>query len=586
MKKLLWLIPVIVFAATGTVFADADNARFTTESWTHPSVNENRSFYNVTTPLENGSNIDNNVEITVFLPKTGWKEIVLNPNDDGGVCTRRWEIYDQNKNSLSGEVDTWSNTYLNLFDGNYLNTDRNLRIQWNTPYSAIYVKFHSHGGFACLSSWNSYMKINLKPASARLGGKSIVLVHGFAGWGRTEALGFKYWGFETDVQAKLRDRGYDVRTATVGPVSSAHDRACELYAQLTNCRTVYYGNAHAAQYGHAASVADTYFNQDENGWANLAWPVHVITHSFGGQTIRKLIDIINDGPGAGKVCGVDENMDSPMCFKAKYSKASAADLIGVVNTVSAPHNGTTLTYGVDHLTTSVLKQSADEIYDDVMWIYSLTNDNFAFIRGLYGLKLDQWNGVPASTMNLTKDMSFYDLSPEGAPDITVNETEDPNIYYFSWVTARGGGNGCTVGSDLSILGCLFDFNLTSPLANWGLTAKGWTCPTGWPSDVWAQHDAIVNVWSQAGPKIGRTPTINYRKFVNFKETPSKGQWNCLGYVNEDHMQVIGVLNNNWIQDYIRDTTMRQEPAACQGTNGEIRIVDWYQNTIDMMRSMP
>jgi triacylglycerol lipase len=594
-KKLFILLTSALMLVSVQLFADSDAARFLTEGWTHPSENENRSFYNVWTPGqgENVANLDVNTEITVYLPKTGWKEITLNPNDDGGVCNRRWFIYDQNKSTIMGDNDAgnWSNAYLSIFDGNYLNTDRQLRINANAPYTAIYVRFKSNGGFCCLSNWNSVLKINIKPASARLGGKSVVMVHGFAGWGRNEALGFKYWGFETDVQAKLRNRGYDVRTATVGPLSSAHDRACELYAQLTNIRTVYYGNAHAAQYGHAASVPDTYFNQDENGWANMSWPVHIISHSFGGQTVRKLIDIINDGPGAGKTCGVDEPMDSAMCFKVKYSKASAADLIAASTSISTPHNGTTLTNGVDHLTTTALKQNADEIYDDVMWIYNLTNDNFAFVRGLYGLKLDQWNGVPAEVMNETPDMSFYDLSTVGAPVLTQNETEDPNIYYFSWVTARGGSAGCTVGQDVSILGCLSSFGFAAP-SKWGIGGTtGWSQPAGWDGN-WAQHDAVVNVWSQAGPKIGRAPGITYRNFNNFKQTPAKGQWNCLGFVNEDHLQITGVLNQNWMQDYIRDgyLSTRQEPntvgANEYATAGEVRIVDWYQNTIDMMRSMP
>jgi hypothetical protein len=47
-----------------------------------------------------------------------------------------------------------------------------------------------------------------------------------------------------------------------------------------------------------------------------------------------------------------------------------------------------------------------------------------------------------------------------------------------------------------------------------------------------------------------------------------------------------------MQDYIRDgyLSTRQEPntvgANEYATAGEVRIVDWYQNTIDMMRSMP
>ena len=72
----------------------------------------------------------------------------------------------------------------------------------------------------------------------------IILVNGFAGWGREEMLGVKYWGGVHDIQEDLKRNGYTVHTATVGPVSSNWDRACELYAQI-NGGTVDYGAAHA-----------------------------------------------------------------------------------------------------------------------------------------------------------------------------------------------------------------------------------------------------------------------------------------------------------------------------------------------------
>lgn len=64
----------------------------------------------------------------------------------------------------------------------------------------------------------------------------IVLVHGFMGFGRDELLGYKYWGGIVDVQEKLNDLGYKTYTATVGPVSSNWDRACELYAYIVGAQ--------------------------------------------------------------------------------------------------------------------------------------------------------------------------------------------------------------------------------------------------------------------------------------------------------------------------------------------------------------
>jgi triacylglycerol esterase/lipase EstA (alpha/beta hydrolase family) len=54
----------------------------------------------------------------------------------------------------------------------------------------------------------------------------IVLVHGFAGWGRDELFGlYPHWGGTTDLQEELKKLGYDTVTAASGPTSSTWDRA-------------------------------------------------------------------------------------------------------------------------------------------------------------------------------------------------------------------------------------------------------------------------------------------------------------------------------------------------------------------------
>jgi triacylglycerol lipase len=48
----------------------------------------------------------------------------------------------------------------------------------------------------------------------------------------------------------FRDAGYKTHYASMGPVSSNHDRACELYAQIKGL-VVDYGANHSAFYKHA-----------------------------------------------------------------------------------------------------------------------------------------------------------------------------------------------------------------------------------------------------------------------------------------------------------------------------------------------
>ena len=85
----------------------------------------------------------------------------------------------------------------------------------------------------------------------------VVFVHGLMGWGQRAGINavLPYWGMTTgSLTSYLNSLGYETYSATVGPISSAWDRACELYAQLTGT-TVDYGAAHAAAYDHAVSHA-------------------------------------------------------------------------------------------------------------------------------------------------------------------------------------------------------------------------------------------------------------------------------------------------------------------------------------------
>ena len=73
-----------------------------------------------------------------------------------------------------------------------------------------------------------------------------IFVHGLNGWGGAEDINgiMPYWGATTgNLMQYLEHEGYECYSASVGPMSSAWDRACELYAQLMGT-TVDYGIAH------------------------------------------------------------------------------------------------------------------------------------------------------------------------------------------------------------------------------------------------------------------------------------------------------------------------------------------------------
>ena len=81
-----------------------------------------------------------------------------------------------------------------------------------------------------------------------------IFVHGILGYGDNDKLNSvtPYWGmqYKEDLMKSLNARGYDCHAASVGPLSSAWDRACELYAQLAGT-VVDYGAAHSAEHNHA-----------------------------------------------------------------------------------------------------------------------------------------------------------------------------------------------------------------------------------------------------------------------------------------------------------------------------------------------
>lgn len=75
-----------------------------------------------------------------------------------------------------------------------------------------------------------------------------VLVHGILGFGPKELGPLNYCGTAFNVPSPIPRF-----EASVGPLSSAHDRACELAAQIKGTR-VDYGAAHAKREGHARAT--------------------------------------------------------------------------------------------------------------------------------------------------------------------------------------------------------------------------------------------------------------------------------------------------------------------------------------------
>ena len=347
----------------------------------------------------------------------------------------------------------------------------------------------------------------------------IVLVGGFSVWGRDEVLGYKYWGGKRDLQETLRAQGYSVFTAAPGPFSSNWDRACEIFAMLKGGR-VDYGKAHAAAHGHAR-FGRTYPPLLET-WGGTTPKVHLLGHSMGGQTTRLLTQLLVQGDEAERKATATEEL-SPL-FQGGHPWVSS------VTTLATPHEGTTLTWRREGLVgpaqklfalAASLRKRPAHFYDVKLEQWGLVREpkesSAAFLRRVFASPL--WKGP--------RDFSAQELSPEGALDFNTRVKAQPNVYYFSWSTAktRPDAQGRQVPR----------FRMT-PLWQLGSRFMGRTVasPGHPPLDgTWFRNDGVVNTRSMAGPS---TDTIRC-----FEGMPQRGEWNHMGVLEGwDHSEIIGI----------------------------------------------
>lgn len=186
---------------------------------------------------------------------------------------------------------------------------------------------------------------------------SYVFVHGLMGWGEYDATYdlMPYWGmFGGDLMSYLNNNGFECYAASVAPTSSAWDRACELYAQLTGTVTDY-GEAHSQKCGH-----DRY-GEDFTGKALIPqWDaenkINLLGHSFGGATVRMLAHLMAEGDAEEMTATATDEISG-------LFTGGKADWIYSITALAAPHNGTTA-YGVAEAEAAELDTAAYDMHID------------------------------------------------------------------------------------------------------------------------------------------------------------------------------------------------------------------------------
>jgi len=358
----------------------------------------------------------------------------------------------------------------------------------------------------------------------------IVLVHGFLGFDAETIIKFPYWGGTVDLEAELRDEGFPVYTAAVGPISSNWDRACELYAFIRGGR-VDYGASHADRYGHARFGREFpgIFPQagEIPSGAEEIGRVHLIGHSMGGQTARLLVELLENGDPEERAYQQEDR--SPL-FDGGHS------LVKSVTTISTPHDGTTLVYDFERMgflekimfrLLATMSLNREEPALDLMIEHwkpvKNTDESFeSFVRR--AIRDELWHN--------TEDFCFYDLSPEGAAELNRRVYASPEVYFFSWSTSRTeageekGHHTPLPGMNLPLIGNAKYMGSLEELPS--------IC--GADPSLWWESDGIVNTCSMDGPTLDSADRIVPSSMDI--DTPEKGVWNFMGTLKPlDHWQI-------------------------------------------------
>lgn len=258
----------------------------------------------------------------------------------------------------------------------------------------------------------------------------LVFVHGMFGWGQNEGINKKapYWGATTgSLTDYLSGLGVECYAASIGPMSSAWDQACELYAQLTGTR-VDYGEAHSKKHAHKR-YGRTYSKPLFPDWSRKK-KVHLIGHSFGGNTIRMFTHILTHGaPEEKEMSG---NNVSPFFLGGKEK------LVCSITAICSPLNGTdAYETARKHKLISPLKYISYNYAGIIS--RSPLNGKFAdFHLEQFGLSdtPGTWDRAPfieaVRALFETKDCIAYDMSEQGAKDMNDLIRISPAVYYFSY----------------------------------------------------------------------------------------------------------------------------------------------------------
>lgn len=364
-----------------------------------------------------------------------------------------------------------------------------------------------------------------------------VFVHGMGGWGPSNQFYdlSPYWGgglslSDNDLIKILNEKGVEAYGVQVGPLSSAWDRACEMYAQLTGT-VVDYGEAHSKAHNH-----DRYgFSYEGQALMGKAWDpddkINLVGHSFGGETIRLFTSLMAYGC-ADEIAATGE--DTSPLFKGGHNSVHSCI------TLSSPHNGT---------------QVANILYDPGAPFYGITflynvigstlgNDFLVFSLQMSHFGLTPAQGEKRTNINLqsvkkyyyANDNCYYDLTIRGARELNDKIRLAPDTYYYSYSTAATeptGFNGTQ--KIIKTVTPIFLISSNMMALSEGNTYDGVTIEGNW-----AVNDGIVPLASALYPACDADTAKSYEESIANGETIEPGRWYYMEtMVGTDHFDFCG-----------------------------------------------
>ena len=349
-----------------------------------------------------------------------------------------------------------------------------------------------------------------------------IFVHGMGGWGPDNSFYdiSPYWGgglsvgSGTDLIKILNEQGIEAYAPSVGPLSSAWDRACELYAQLTGT-VVDYGEAHSEAHHHDRYGFD-YTGKATMGepW-NLKEKINLVGHSFGGATVRLFTSLLAFGD-ADEIAATGK--DTSPLFKGGH------DCVHSCITLSAPHNGSQVAnILVDPQITFLIMSAALNMIGSVFGNNFLV---FSFQLGHYGItpREDQFRAWlnPVGIWNFYKynDHCGYDMTLRGAAELNEKIKLAPNTYYYSYTTANT-KEGNLIKCQLPDKGLSPIFYISSMML---AATKGFTVDGIKIEGDWELNDGIVPLASAIYPSCDADMALSYEAEIEKGNRIKPGRW--------------------------------------------------------------